>query len=171
MPHNENLNPAQRELEAALARLTPAASGLDHDDLLYRAGQASVRRRCRAWQFSTAGITLLFVGLLIWQPRTTPGERIVYVPVQPAPAAKLAQSESSTPARPIEARAVEASYLQLREQVLRRGVDALPAPAVLATTDEPLRARFSERVYRPREQRRSTLWSLMVPPTANGDGS
>ena len=86
MPNNESLNPAQRELEAALARLTPAASGLDHDELLYRAGQASVRRRCQAWQFSAAVTTLLFVGLLIWQPRTTPGESIVYVPVQPAPA-------------------------------------------------------------------------------------
>ena len=54
MSTQDELNPAERELAAALRRLRPSAPGLNRDELLYAAGMAAGRRVVRRWQVSTA---------------------------------------------------------------------------------------------------------------------
>jgi hypothetical protein len=126
MPNEDHLNPAERELEEALGRLTPAAAGIDRDTLHFRAGLAAGRRRCWRWQASAltmSGVAAMaFVGLL-W-PRPT---ALVETPRAPQPEMVLvAQPTPHAVPPPIQARLVEARYLGLRQAILERGLDALP---------------------------------------------
>jgi hypothetical protein len=117
-------------VEAALVDLAPA-SHLDRDQLLFRAGQASVRWRAWPWQAAAGVMTMATAALaLAWVLRPTPPviERVVTVVVyQPAP-----YDPPSSPAAVVgdtaESNKQQApDYLKIRAQVLRWGVDYLPA--------------------------------------------
>ena len=79
MPNEEPLTPADRELEAALQGLAPAAPGIDRDRLMFVAGQASARRRQRVWQGATATLAAAFAILLAVRPASRPTDRFVRV--------------------------------------------------------------------------------------------
>jgi hypothetical protein len=143
MQNEERLTPAERELEAALGALRPAAAGIDRDCLMYRAGERAGGRRQRLWQGATAMFAAALMTSLLIRPAPRYVDRYVYV-------------EAGAPARVADARPVHepgpaddgvqgllmqdaTGYVRLREAVLVRGIDALPvAPGGSATVGEPL---------------------------------
>ena len=64
----KRLTPPERELEAALGSLSPAAPTLDRDRLMFRAGQASTRRRARAWQGLAAALAVTTTVSIVLRP-------------------------------------------------------------------------------------------------------
>lgn len=147
------------ELEAALASLSPRASRVDRDQLLYLAGRASAEqtsvgnlRRPWLWPAATAvsaSAAVVLAVLLLARPEPRVVERIVYVPQpreaegqqnqktshdQPAPlmADEHVDSSPAVPATDPIWSVTDGrgtNYLRLRQMVLASGVDALPAPA------------------------------------------
>lgn len=120
--------------QTALARLTPA-EGISIAQLLFQAGRLSVPRRSWVWPCTTAASMMLAITLgtaLVFRPAPQPTERIVQVFVQP-PAPPTAQVERPVPAidetPDAPPPASDGDYLQLRREVLAKGVDALPPPA------------------------------------------
>ena len=76
MSDQDELNPAERELEAALKSLTPRAARLDPVAAAYSAGQRSARREVRGWRVATAAMALVALGPgccrgteLVWDKR------------------------------------------------------------------------------------------------------
>jgi hypothetical protein len=116
-------DPALTALEAALAALKPAPDGIDRDGLLFRAGQASVRRPSWLWPGAAAVLAVLLAGVLVWRPVKVV-ERIVYVEV-PAPQTDSPGYDAVTLPEP----PVPEGYLRLRQLVLRDGVEALSTHA------------------------------------------
>ncbi len=134
MPNQEYLDPAERELEAALARLDPSRAAIDRDALLFHAGQASVRRHCRAWQSTSAVLGGCLALALIWQPAPRQTPPIVSAPAQSPMAAELVETMPAPAPRPFDAPEREATYITLRNEVLACGIDVLPEPPALAAT-------------------------------------
>lgn len=130
MPDEENLTPAERELELALGGLRPAGPSIDRDRMMFRAGQASAGRRDRVWQGATAALALA-LGLSVFaRPAPRQAERIVYLtPEVPATSAGPWAS-AGTWGRGSGSPRVEGGYLKLRNEVLARGVDALSEPSL-----------------------------------------
>ena len=125
------------ELEAALAGLAPLPPALDRDHLLFRAGQDSARRG-RLWPWATGLLAAVAAGLgalLVLRPEPPPVERIVYVPVREEappvrPAADrpvIAIRENNGKAAPADTDSARFGAFQLRQQMLRWGIDALPS--------------------------------------------
>jgi hypothetical protein len=140
-------DPEIAALEAALAGLAPLAGSINRDRLLFRAGQASMRRGWR-WPCATALLAVVSVALggLLWlRPAPQPTERIVYVPVpEPSPAAALpSQAPLAALPRPAspstgdgeEDVQAQIDSLNLRNRVVRWGVDMLPRPPAPSTSD------------------------------------
>ena len=130
MQDEQDLTPAQRELETALASLAPARPGIDRDQLLYQAGVAAGRSACRRWAAAaTAAAVVLAATLAVVAtfPRGT-AERIVYVR---RAAAKPDQPRHLEPwtVGTATGEAPRAEYLRLRREVLAKGLGALPAGA------------------------------------------
>ena len=123
-------------LASALRGLTPSARPLDRDALMYQAGRASGPRRTWLWPAATAASALITVGfgLAMWgrpaEVKTI--ERVVYVPalVQPlsTPSVETPIPEDR-PAAPVSSpwEAPASRYEQVRDNVLRWGLDGLPA--------------------------------------------
>jgi hypothetical protein len=150
------LTPAEQELEWALGALAPgAARGVDRSRALFDAGVAVGRRKARSWQGATGAMAVALIASLLMRLPIgvdTGGERrgapetIATVtdsrPVQVATttaavtspvalATRVSTTESSQyilPPLPMPSE--RPGYLQLRDQVLLRGQDALrPADA------------------------------------------
>lgn len=109
------LHGPERELEEALLGLRPSSPGLDHDLMMFRAGQAAARRRLRLWQGSTGalllGLAVSIFGGLHDARRSGP------VPGTPLRAVMAAPRVPAA-----------GSYAALRSRVLEQGVDVLPLP-------------------------------------------
>jgi hypothetical protein len=138
---NENgLTPAQKELESTLAGLSPSSVDIPRDRLMFRAGQASARRRTILRLPLSIALAVMLTASLLFRPTPPPVERIehiVYVPVEMSDSwdGALACAEAIHPARPQSRSTI--SYLNLRDKVLTDGVEALPKP-VSATSAEPV---------------------------------
>jgi hypothetical protein len=143
-------DPRLAGVEAALAGLKPVPGGLSRDALLFRAGQASVRRGW-AWPAATALLAVAVLGLtmaLVVRPTPEPERIFVQVPVEVerAPAPPVAEPQTPPAPPPVAAapevrvQPVADNYLRLRQQVLRHGVDSLPnlPPAEAAARPTPI---------------------------------
>lgn len=122
------------DLERALLALAPTPPALDRDRLLYEAGRRAARRRGRVWPAATAALTLLALalgGVLVLRPTPPPAERIVYIPTPAVPPESTLAPEARPPT------ADPGGYFQLRDQLLARGLDALPAPAPASAAGPP----------------------------------
>jgi len=120
MQEQNGLNPAQRELEAALEAMIPTITRADPIAAAFTAGTKLGRRRARFWQTVTA-ITLA-VGIGIHFAPITHN----YVPASSSEVhgtTALLQPPSA-PTR----RWLDQSLLMLQKAVDNSGVDALPAP-------------------------------------------
>jgi hypothetical protein len=120
-------------LETALGGLAPAASRVDRDALMFRAGAASVRAgRARStprlWPALVASLAVLALGegvLLARRPVVV--ERVV-VAQAPAPAVSAAEAlPASPPAASAIATPPATPAGRLEWQLARYGLDALPA--------------------------------------------
>ncbi|MBN1846938.1 MAG: hypothetical protein JW810_14725 [Sedimentisphaerales bacterium] len=130
MSQENGLTPAQRELEAALGGLQPAAMQIERDRFLYQAGRASATRRNRAWPVLTAALSVM-LGLSLLhrgepEIQTVPVERIVYVQSPGHAPAAVFPAAGWTPAADPDLLQAQAYYVQLRDRVLTEGLDALP---------------------------------------------
>jgi hypothetical protein len=126
--------PEMTALETALAGLAPRPACIDRDRLMFLAGQRSAARRGWLWPCASAALasaaTLLSV-LLLYRPEP----RIVRVP---SPAVQPSQQAASVLAVNDERWNEQIKGLQLRNEVLSRGVDALPEPPQADWREEPL---------------------------------
>jgi hypothetical protein len=148
-------DPELKATESALGSLTPLASRLDRDNLMFQAGAISgggaVRLRW-AWPAVAAALSVALAGeslLLLGHKSPRVAERIVLVP---APAAGPSErgpviAHSGATARPVQfsdksqpaheghaydAWAVVSDYQRRQELVGRFGLDALPDPTPAA---------------------------------------
>jgi hypothetical protein len=153
---NDGLTAAERELEAALGGLRPAVPALDRDGMVFAAGRAAgraeSRRQTRCWQAAAAALALAAGLSLVLRagPGTHPdtpyaphAPLVVHQPPpEPAPPqrAPLA-SPTVVSAGPMASfwlmRPAPGTYFDLRDKVLRRGLDALPQPTSEAPTHQP----------------------------------
>ena len=139
-------DPALTALETALAALAPLPTDISRERMLFRAGQASVRRR-RIWPCATAALALLSATLgavLLLRPAPRTVERVVYVRVPvpaPAPAAAPAPPREEPPPPAAvdtdEGQPPDSGYLRLRRQVVENGADALPPTTPWPTPPRP----------------------------------
>lgn len=125
----ERMNPELMAVEAALASLSPAPSGVDRDRLMFLAGTASAGRSRAHWTWpaATAATTLLAVWLgamLAVRPAAPLGGPIAGD--QPGPAGETSSPVQRAMAVGDDAEPIRADYLVLRRKVLSEGVDALP---------------------------------------------
>jgi hypothetical protein len=139
-------------VEAALAGLAPAPGGVSRDQVLFRAGQASVRRGW-GWPCATGVMTcvaaVLGVALLLRPvPQGAHSTHYVLIPAPSlesfpvAPAPTVAREDPLPPEETEEEMPrLQISYFKLQDQVLRWGVDALPRPPAPATDHQPLNLR------------------------------
>jgi hypothetical protein len=118
-----NLSGADRELEAALASLSPdRSSGLDPIAAAFDAGRHDADRRMRIWQGasllsgSLAAVVMIVAGMHSAAPRDA---------VHNAPIAIV-----SNDVTPFE-RPSDESILRLRQRVLAGGLDSLPPARVV----------------------------------------
>jgi hypothetical protein len=136
--------PEITEVEALLRGLKPAAGGLDRDHVLFRAGRASARGTGRlGWPALSAVLGLATVALSVaLAARPAPAERVVYVEVvrpAPVPSPKEADRPNSgdellpPPTASADRVFVSGGRPLLERQLLRWGLDALPAPAPTPT--------------------------------------
>lgn len=137
----EPLNPQLAGVEAALAGLRPTPSALDRDRLMFLAGQATGDRRARRAAWLGAGTSLAVtlvacvLGAALFQQLGPERDHQTANAPVPQPGQS---SPSSWAANPPDSLDGGASYLELRQLVLTRGVEAMPeiAPST-ATKDQP----------------------------------
>ena len=129
------------EFERQLAAIEPQPSRLDHAELLFRAGQESVRAdRAEStsslvvWQLSTALLAVVALGLARrihnQQPETV--ERIKFVQVENAQSLVAESTASEEVPRPAasapQAELSREHYVQQRRVAVGMGLDALGDP-------------------------------------------
>jgi hypothetical protein len=141
-------------LEAALRKLTPAPPTFGKDRLVFLAGQASGRRA--RWRLALlaafvgvgTGIVGTYLGVHIFMPPEAPPQVIViHVPAPPPAPEEPRKQQEPQPSPPLadwsqssvweaffQLRTPVNGYLQMRDQALRRGVEAMPndAPSTAA---------------------------------------
>ena len=138
----QHLSGADRELEDALGGLRPrAAAGVDPLACAFEAGRTSARQSLRAWRAASGllAATLAVVAVVLpnqsgRQTRSGTGSSVARndaLPLPPRHAVGLASSS----------RAGLANYYALRDDVLARGPDVLPAPAGYVPNPPRLRGR------------------------------
>jgi hypothetical protein len=128
-------------LENALAALTPLPAVVNRDRLMFQAGRASRQFWNWPWAAATAALALTAAGLgaaLILRPAPPAEERLVIIHVrEPAPSAPLAPANAPKGVEPGREEPSTAEledqpppsipYYQLQNQLLRWGLDSLPA--------------------------------------------
>jgi cell division septal protein FtsQ len=127
MRQENELGPAEREVEEALSRLRLPATTLDRDRLMFEAGRRSAGRSLLVWR---AMMLVFFVGIgLSWaiRPAPQPVERIVYVGNTNHQPLFVASSAGLS----------EAHYLWLQRKVLAEGLDALHDVRAGRSTEAP----------------------------------
>jgi hypothetical protein len=142
----DDFPPDLKAFEAALAGLVPTGSRIDRDRLMYRAGAAATTSATKSppnrfsrlpamlWPTATAAMLLVTLGLGALIALRQPQERIVYVD-RPAGSrvggspALATQWPDLLPSLASRENPATASYLALRQQVLRVGVESLDAPS------------------------------------------
>ncbi len=136
MSEEFELSPANQELEKALGGLKPAATHLDRDRLMFRAGQFSARRQPVFWPALSGALAILLA--ISWSIQVPPNSRTPEksgtLEVQ-FDARKIRPAERPSASNPWVASHGESApginfkmngYLELLDGVLRRGLDGLP---------------------------------------------
>ena len=121
MPNND-LTPAQHQLESALKSVAPTSVRVDAVAAAYAAGRLSARRRARLWQLAAA---LLFCATSVnWLARS----RHTVDPATNNFGSSLLEARQPSPVRPLS----KQSLFVLQAAVQAKGMDALPPTAVPA---------------------------------------
>jgi hypothetical protein len=142
IPNDPELN----AIAASLGSLEPARSRIDRDLVMFRAGQASVRPsrwRRRAWNVIAASLALLALGEGVLLAHRPPPQIVkeVVVAREPAPAPVVPFVEQSVAEMSVSLPGESSSslgqtaYQRQVAQVLRYGLDGLPASPTAAGPD------------------------------------
>jgi hypothetical protein len=129
MPNEEDtLNPAERELEAALSALSPAGPTLAFAQIHAESLVIRERRRTRFWRAAAAVLALAAGASFLARPapRVVEVERVVQRDGDSNAEPRWARVETSPLSQPPPVRE-DYALLRLREQVLARGVESLRA--------------------------------------------
>jgi len=135
----EKLQSELAAIETVLRGLTPATETIQRDRLMYLAGRASAQRASSisrfAWPLTTAALLLLSLTLGARSMLSSgPVERIIYVDRPAHGEQSMARLDSTmspaaSPARFQAPQGDQLNYMQLRNVVLTRGADSMPAPS------------------------------------------
>ncbi|MBN1362892.1 MAG: hypothetical protein JW993_20000 [Sedimentisphaerales bacterium] len=131
MQNDDKLTPMERELELALGGLKPPGVSVNRDRVMFRAGQASMRRRNHLWQGVSAMLVVLLLTSIVSRPDPAgPEQRVETVAYEPS---------VSSPGEPLDRQQAEAfrQYVRTRQAVLDRGIEALPASPVSHSSIAP----------------------------------
>ncbi len=132
----QRLTPAEAELEAALASLQPSADLVDRDRLMYRAGYSAARRGRRLWQVTTA-LLATSISAMLAANGLAHRNRSPLIAQHEAPAVVL-NVFSNAAWRPGSNTVPNAnSYFVVRQEVLQKGLAALPVGKVGSGSDDP----------------------------------
>jgi hypothetical protein len=151
-PVSPSPDPELNAIEAALGSLVPARSRIDRDLVMFRAGQASVRPSrtgLRAWNAIAASLALIAFGegvllahrrppqivervVVVREPVTAPAP--APVPVVPAVEQRVAEVPEPLPSERSLSLG-QTAYERLTAQVMRYGLDGLPASPTVASPD------------------------------------
>ena len=123
------LNPAERELELALAGLSLATTTLRRDDLMFRAGAQSARRTLRIWQ--SAVVMLALCSGLAMFVRVEPTQKVLIVRIPVTQSTVEPVIAASTSLRS------PYSLASLHRVVAEGGIDAMPADPELKDREAP----------------------------------
>jgi len=139
-------------IEAALGSLAPARSRIDRDLVMFRAGQSTARAPSstrRAWVVSALSLGLIAMAeglLLAYRPPPRVVEKVIVVREPAGPGAESPPERALVFVAPAPAPRLSGeplalgrtAYERMAEQVLRYGLDGLPAPpATMWTSSEP----------------------------------
>jgi hypothetical protein len=144
----EAMPPDLNDLAKALQSLVPEAPRLDRDRLMFRAGQAQVRRwHWPALALVTSTVAACLGLVLLLKAPPPPVERIVYVKVV-EPAVSPSPPAVPTPPQPAvdmdapsnrdDGRPIRLAYHRLQQLVLRVGLDSLPPLPPPAASEQPM---------------------------------
>ncbi|MCP4609387.1 MAG: hypothetical protein GY845_11805 [Planctomycetes bacterium] len=119
MYNEENLNPAEQELESALGQLKPIANTLNRDVLMFNAGRATVGKK-RPWQM-LSGVLVVLLLCSVWVRPDLNGTQSL--PSGPEPGEfQMAQASY----QPAQAESPDSLvYPTLRQNIVKYGLDAL----------------------------------------------
>ena len=138
MQHEPNLNPDARNTADLLAACRPADHQIDRDDLLFRAGAASARKRLWLWRgVSTALAAGLALSVLLrLAPAPPRPQRIVYVDriVEKRELIPFAALLPVTIPSDELASRIDPREFQLRQDIIRYGPGILPRPTPSASS-------------------------------------
>lgn len=117
---NESIDPVERELERALAGLRPHQPNVSREALMFRAGQASMRRRSRAW----AGVAMILGVILTgtWAVRLLPAGGSV---LDRNPSGQGSSFVAAYSSQGEHYKLSPSSYFLARKRVLENGLDAM----------------------------------------------
>ena len=119
---NDDLTPADRELEAALKSLAPSrTTGIDPVAAAFAAGSRATRRQLHFWQATAAAVLLIAIGswvIPLGRDGHRPSSVIATAPLSMPPDIAVATAQSPPPSH---------SLIMLEEAVRANGVDGLPA--------------------------------------------
>jgi hypothetical protein len=119
MQNEENLSPAERELESALGQLKPIANTLKRDVLMFNAGRATAGTK-RPWQMLSGVLTVLLLCSLLVRPDLNGAGSL---PSGPEPGQFQVMQTSY---QPVQSESLDSlTYPKLRQDIVRYGLDAL----------------------------------------------
>jgi hypothetical protein len=121
-PTPDPLTPGESELESALARLVPQVAFDRREAIAYEAGRRAGRRAAVPWRVCTGALAACLLVAIF--PRATPPPPSLLVTAPPSPTAPPTHVVAMTPE---EVRPAAGTYLAVRDEVLAKGLDALPA--------------------------------------------
>jgi hypothetical protein len=133
---DQTRDPELTALEAALAALRPVPDAIERDRLMFQAGRASVPRPGWKGPVGVAGLAVLTFGLGLAVPRPpAPDQRLS------SPDSVVIRSDEGSDATSLP----RASYLRLRQVVLRDGIEAMTASPAESPAHPPAAPDFPER--------------------------
>ena len=136
MQDHDPMTPGEREMETAWRTLTPRASSLNRDRVMFQAGRASAGRQKRLWQAVSSGLAVLLLVVLTLPPGSPQPVRI------PDNLIRVVQHADTSDDPQITRRQLQPfrDYVHTRGRLLEHGLDYLPAarPAHVAGKEHPL---------------------------------
>jgi hypothetical protein len=119
MYNEENLTPAEQELESVLGQLKPIANTLNRDVLMFNAGRATAGKKL-PWQMLSGALIVLLLCSVLVRPDLN-GTRSLSSGPEPGEFQMM-----QTSYQPVQAESPGSlAYPMLRQNIVRYGLDAL----------------------------------------------
>jgi hypothetical protein len=119
MYNEEDLTPAEQELESALGQLKPIANTLNRDVLMFNAGRATAGKK-RPWQMFSGVLVVLLLCSVLVRPDLN---EVRNLSSGPEPGEFQMAQSSYQPVQAESSGSLE--YPMLRQNIVRYGLDAL----------------------------------------------